>query len=326
MKRPTYVGTMPCVLSLMLTLFLVSCGGGDTDGDDGSGESGSPTVLATHTGTVALPTDAPAPATASPTEMASPTIRAPATGDSSSGSGSGSGSGTGGSAPLPTGGAASPTATERPRNVSTTPRPIATRPPEPTPTAENVSDLVVVYEDNFDDGDAGALYVGTTDTGATAGVADGAYVASAPADFWQSFSVGGTEAVTNGVMWATVSLTGTGGAAGLVARQYNTEDGGYWLVTCWIDTDGSAGCHENRSNEFTEILAVEAGTIALQPANALVLSLADGGLYFEVNDQEVGVATVSDLTPGNWGLYVETYAGAENTVYFDDITVWDAGS
>jgi hypothetical protein len=319
---------MNLLVSLLLIAVLVAgCGGGDDDDDSGSSSTPASTQTQPTVTSAASPT-------AEPTEPestgASPSATSPTD--------SGSGSGTGGQAPDPSttrsaDADASPTATERPRNVVTTPRPIATRPPQPTigitqptPTAESGSDLVVIYDDNFDDGDAGTLFVGTTDTGSSAAVIEGAYGATAPAGYWQTFSIGGTEQVSNGVMWGTVSLVGSGGAAGFSARQYNSDDGGYWLVICWIDSSGAAGCHENRSNEFVEILRVEPGTIAIQETNVFILSLAASGLYFEVNEQEVGTATVSDLSPGAWGLYVETYEGSESSAYFDDITVWDAGS
>ena len=307
---------------LVAILLVAGCGGGDDDADDSS------TPTATHTEVATLPTVEPV---ASPTRAAPTATSADASLQTTGTPGSDIGSG--GQAPKPTSNAASPTATERPRNVSTTPRPIATRPPQPTiaitqptPTAESGSDLVTVYDDNFDDGDAGTLYTGTTEGGASVGVVDGAYVTTVPPGFWQSFTIGDTTGVTNGVMWGTVTMVGTGGAAGLIARQYDTEDGGYWLLVCWISSDGAAGCDEISSNEFTNILRVEPGTLALQPTNLLVLSIVDSGVYFEVNQQEVGSATVSDLSPGQWGVYLETYEGAENTVYFDDMTVWATGS
>lgn len=300
------------LLAIGLPLVTLACGGGGDGADDAD-----PTATSAP---AASPTSAPA----TPTDAASPAATAP----------NGGSGGIGTAVASPTS-AASPSAAAtatRPRTVMTTPKPIASRAPQPTfgfsfatPTAPEGGDLVTLYDDDFDDGDAGTLFVGTADGGATAGVVEGRYVASAPAGFWQTFSIEETAQLQNGVFWASVGVSGNG-AGGIFARYRTTDDAGSWaMILCWISSEGTVGCHSVVNNEWTQLLLLDAGTIQLQELNTLVLSLADDGLYYEVNGVEVGSATLPDIAAGWWGVYIETYTDSQASVTFDDMTVWDAG-
>ena len=303
----------PVALAFILTLAITACGGSSK-----------------ATNTVVAPTKG----------AASPT----STRDNGGASGSPgtSGGGSVGVKPASPTTAAGPTATRKPATVISTPRKIATKPPTlaPNPTATIASEstdtpdtgepTATVESGGLDpllgqdfSVDATPFYEGTTDSGITMGVADGAYSIQLPANFWQISVTDDSAAPDDGVIVADLSIA-DGAYGGVVARDLIAQDGSYALYICWLGYDGSAGCSLNENNDWTTLFSVDSGTVPLQDVNTLTMSVVGSTIAFAVGDTIYGSADDTNVVGGYWGLYAESPQDAGATVVFDNVALFAA--
>jgi serine/threonine protein kinase len=236
----------------------------------------------------------------------------------------------------PTGASAAPTATlavtaTAPGDPTATPtqsapvtRVINTPTPRPTiqivlPTPEAGSDLVTLVSDNFDSADNTAFYIGETQFGTVAGVADGWYTVTVPESGWQVLTAGGTADLADGAIVADVKIEGDG-VAGVAGRSVENDDGTFTFYLCWINSRGNAGCHSRVNDQWTELFSRGEGSLQLQEVNRLVMTMVGTSLYFEANDQEIGLVDDSASPAGEWGVYGESLTGT-TTLRFDAVVI-----
>lgn len=304
---------MRWLLVLFLMLSLAACGGGDDGGGDDAGNDVT-LAAASVTATVTTPPSPAATIAASPTGADSPlavTTRQP---------------GGAGIQPAASPDSGNPTPTRRPATVVTTPRPIAKTPtprlsfPQATATPAEADDgVTVVVDELFDDAAATMFFTGETDYGVVAAIADGIYTLTLPEDAWQNIVAVDAGEFGNAAVLVEAGLQGEG-AVGVIGRSMTNSDDTWTFYVCWLASDGRAGCHASISSEWTQLFAVEAGTIELLEVNNLYLSIVGNEIYFDVNDIEIGTINNSASSVGTWGVYAESFSGT-SVAWYDRITI-----
>jgi hypothetical protein len=265
------------VLGFMMLVLLSGCAGEDT-----------PTVTPvppTATQVAVAPTATPEPSpTPTPTATAEPTAT-----------------------PEPP----TPTPTPPPATVVAPPRAVATRQPTSpvqateVPTQEPSSgDYEIRVNETFDG--PTQLFIGETQYGTTANVAEGMYEVTVPGGGWQNIVADWIDPIANGIAYTAVELNGAG-AVGLVARSMTSSDGLFNFYVCWFSVDGDAGCHASVQSEWVELFRVDPGTIAVGPINELYMIVDGESIYFEINDVVVGQTSATTSETGWWGIYAESY-------------------
>lgn len=299
---------MRWLLAFLLAFSLIACGGGDDD------DAATPTVAEP----AATATTRPAPTAttlASPTSAGSPLAIA-----------SRQPGGTG-IEPAATSPAGEPTPTRRPVTVVTTPRPIAKTPTPPmrfqqateTPVTADDHGVTIVVDDTFDDPASKTFFTGESEYGVVAAVDSGLYTLSVPEGAWQNIVAVDTGDLGDAVVLVEAGLQGDG-AVGVIGRSVTNGDDTWTFYVCWLATDGRAGCHASVASEWTELVAVEAGTIAFLEVNELYLSVVGDEIYFEVNDIEIGTITDSSTVAGSWGVFAESFTGT-SVAWYDRVTI-----
>ena len=249
-------------------------------GGSGADPTATPAATATHAATVAATATATVTPTPEPTE-------APA-----------------------------PTSTPRPAIITSTPRPIATRPPlalptaVPTATTEGRDVLVVDFESG-----PGPFPTSTGSDGSSLAAQDGAYVVTVPEGYWlNALPSGPAVELDDGVISVEVSFNGNG-FAGIIGRHLAGSDDSETFLVCGIYSDGSAGCYDYDGASFTETLAVDPGVFQPRDINLLTLTIVDTWFAFDVNQRMLGEGATASETAGNWGVYTESMGGASSAAY-----------
>ena len=203
-------------------------------------------------------------------------------------------------------------------------RPIETTPTAPTvlqplpfvtgtPQPASGGDQSIALFQDFSTGDPGPFFVGTSAFGDSA-IANGTYTLTVQQGNWQARAPDPPLDVGNGGAAVDVSIAGDG-AAGMVGRLALQSGGAFTLLVCWLNANGSAGCHANDSNTWTELFSVAPGTIAVRDVNRLVMVAVGDQLLFQANDTIIGQVQLAAPGSGNWGMYVASSTGAVTAAY-----------
>jgi hypothetical protein len=298
---------MRWLLALLLIVLLAACGGGS--GDDDSHEV-TPTVMESSATATLEP---------SPTVAASPTSPASPVAIASQQPG-------GGIQPAVTSPSDEPTPTKRPATVVSEPRPIAKTPtprqsfPQATETPTEEDDgVTVLIDESFDDPASTLFFTGESDYGVVAAIENGLYSLTVPEGVWQNIVVEDTGDLGNAAILVDTAMQGDG-ATGVVARSVTNDDGTWTFYLCWLATDGRAGCHISLASTWTQLFAVDAGTIEILDINELFLSVVGDEINFTVNDVPIGTISDTSSPAGIWGVYAESFTGTSVAVY-DQVTI-----
>ena len=303
---------MRWLLALFLTFSLVACGGSDNSG--GSAD------------------DAVTPAVAEPSPTSPPPSPTATTAASPTGAGSPEAAETrqpGGTGLQPAASPQSgdPTPTRRPATVVTTPRPIA-KTPTPrvgfeqateTPAGADDDGITVIVDDTFDDPAASMFFTGETDYGIVATIENGLYTLSVPEGAWQNIVAADAGELGDAIVLVEAGLQGDG-AVGVIGRLVTNSDDTWTFYVCWLASDGRAGCHVSVASEWTQLFAVEAGTIEILDVNELFLSVVGDEVYFDVNDIEIGTINDASSAAGTWGVFAESFTGT-SVAWYERITI-----
>lgn len=299
---------MRWLLALLLFVSLAACGSGD---DDDTDEGATSTVAETSaTATTQPPT---ATIAASPTSVGSPLAAATRQ------------PGGTGIQPASTSASGEPTPTRIPVTVVSSPRAIAKTPTpqdveQATETpAEADDNVTVVVDETFDDPAATLFFTGETDYGVVASIENGLYTLSVPEGTWQNIVVEDTGDLGNAAILIDTGIQGDG-AVGVIGRSMTNSDGTWNFYVCWLAGDGRAGCHVSASSTWTQLFAVEAGTIQIQDVNQLFLSIVGDEINFTVNDIPIGTINDATSAAGTWGVYAESFTGT-TVAWFDQVTI-----
>jgi len=181
-----------------------------------------------------------------------------------------------------------PSATPRPNGTTVVIKPVAPTPtgagvelPVPTASGDGLTpvatgealnvngNLATVISQDFSTGDVGPFLTGAMTFGSAA-LTDGKYVLSVPSDGWQSSAPDPPIDLADGAIAVKVRLTGNG-AAGIIGRSQQNDDGSFEFYLCWLNGQGGAGCHLWKDNNWTELFTLANGTVQLQDENTLLM-------------------------------------------------------
>jgi hypothetical protein len=184
---------------------------------------------------------------------------------------------------------------------------VSASPTGATPTAmTGDSEFVLLFSEEFD-GDT-TLPVGVSQNGAYSGVMDGFYWLESNQGR-QRVSAGGSTGLTldSGIIAVDVALDGYG-AVGLFARATAATDFGMFnYYSCWLNSEGAAGCDISVNGDVYDLIGAEAGEVPVLELNALMLAVEGNEMYFIVNGVEIGPISDSSWDAGSWGIFVESY-------------------